>query len=141
MKRLLITGAAGALGRMARRRLTHLADIIRLSDRAELGDADAHEEIVSCNLADAGAVESLVKGCDGIVHFGGQSVEAPWTAIRESNIDGMVNLYEAARKHGTPRILFASSNHAIGFYRQSERHRRRLADASRQPLRRLQGVR
>ena len=62
----------------------------------------------------------MVKGCDGIVYMGGQSVEAPWGIICRANIDGMVNLYEAARKHGVKRIEFASSNHAIGFYRQTE---------------------
>ena len=121
MKRLLITGAAGGLGTMARRRLPHLAEVLRLSDRGDLGEAAAHEELMPCDLADAAAVARLVDGCDGIVHFGGQSVEAPWSVIRASNIDGVVNLYEAARTAGCRRILFASSNHAIGFYRQTER--------------------
>ena len=120
MKRLLITGAAGGLGSMARKRLAHLADVLRLSDIADLGTAAAHEELVTCDLADAEAVDALVDGCDGIVHFGGQALEAPWSVIRGANIDGMVNLYEAARRHGQPRIVYASSNHAIGFYRQSE---------------------
>ena len=52
--------------------------------------------------------------------FGGKSIEGPWEVVRDSNIEGMVNLYEAARKTGKPRILYASSNHAIGFYPQAE---------------------
>lgn len=122
MKRLLITGANGNLGKLCRARLAHLADTVRVSARDGLGTADAHEEIVYCDLTDKAAVEALVEGCDGIVHMGGQSIEAPWEVIRASNIDGVVNLYEAARKAThPPRILFASSNHAIGYHTQDTR--------------------
>jgi len=116
MKRLLITGAGGGLGRMARERLVHTADILRLSDVVDLGAAAANEELVPCDLTDKAAVSDLVAGCDGIVHFGGQSIEAPWSRVRSSNIDAMFNLYEAAREHGQPRIVYASSNHAIGYH-------------------------
>lgn len=122
MKRLLITGAGGGLGSVCRARLAHLADVLRLSDRGDIGPAKPHEEIITCDLGDKSAVEALVEGCDGIVHLGGQAVEAPWEVIRNANIDGIFNLYEAARKSSTrPRIVFASSNHAIGFYEQTER--------------------
>lgn len=121
MKRLLITGAAGSLGSICRQRLTHLADTIRLSSRSDMGEAASNEEIVKCDLADGPAVEALVEGCDGIVHMGGHATENRWEVVRTANIDGMFNLYEAARKHGRPRIVYASSNHAIGFYRQNQR--------------------
>ena len=122
MKRLLITGANGGLGSVCRERLAHLADVLRLSSRSDMGTARAHEEIVICDLGDKAAVQDLVEGCDGIVHMGGQATEAPWEVIRQANIDGMFNLYEAARKSSIrPRIIFASSNHAIGYYKQTER--------------------
>ncbi|NND43560.1 MAG: NAD(P)-dependent oxidoreductase [Silicimonas sp.] len=121
LKRLLITGANGALGSLCRERLGHMAETLRLSARKGLGEAGPNEEIVYCDLADKDAVNEMVEGCDGIVHMGGQAVEAPWETIRAANIDGMINLYEAARHHGNPRILFASSNHAIGFHKQSTR--------------------
>lgn len=121
MKRLLITGAAGGLGRLARERLAGMADTLRLSDVADLGAAAAHEECVPCDLGDAAAVMDLVEGCDGIVHFGGVSTEQPFEPILNANIRGVYNLYEAARAHGRPRILFASSNHTIGFHPVTER--------------------
>ena len=122
MKRLLITGANGNLGAVCRERLAHLAETIRISARKGLGEAAAHEELVYCDLGDKAAVEELVEGCDGVVHMGGQSTEAPWDTIRNANIDGMFNLYEAARKSSTkPRMIFASSNHAIGFHKQTDR--------------------
>lgn len=120
LERLLITGAAGGLGTLCRARLSHLAETLRLSDIADLGEAAPHEELVQCDLGDKDAVEALVAGCDGIVHLGGRSVEDTWQSIRNANIDGVFNLYEAARKCGRPRIVFASSNHTIGFYRQTD---------------------
>ncbi len=121
MKRLLITGAAGALGRVMRERLAPMATILRLSDLAPIGAARKNEEIVQCDLADAKAVHALVEDCDGIVHLGGVSVERKFSQIVAGNIVGLYNLYEAARAHRMPRIVFASSNHTIGFYPQTER--------------------
>ena len=121
MKRLLITGAAGGLGSLARRRLTDLAETLRLSDIADLGEAAAHEEIRPCELSDFAQAQALVEGCDGIVHFGGISVENTWEKILPANIEGTYNLYEAARQSGVKRIFFASSNHAIGFYKRETR--------------------
>ncbi|WP_165216954.1 NAD-dependent epimerase/dehydratase family protein [Affinirhizobium pseudoryzae] len=120
MKRLLITGAAGALGRAMRVRLAPLAETLRLSDIANLGDAGPNEELVQCDLGDAAAVDKLVEGCDGILHLGGVSVEDKFSKIMNANLLGLYNLYEAARKHGQPRIIFASSNHTVGFYRQDQ---------------------
>jgi uronate dehydrogenase len=122
LNRLLITGANGALGSVCRTRLGHLAKTVRLGARKGLGEAGPNEEIVYCDLADKASVETLVDGCDGIVHMGGQATEAPWEMIRSANIDGAFHLYEAARKSSVkPRIVFASSNHAIGFHEQTTR--------------------
>lgn len=121
LKRLLITGAAGALGRAMRTRLADVADILRLSDISNLGEAGPNEELVQCDLGDADAVHRMVEGCDGIVHLGGVSVEDKFSKILNANLLGLYNLYEAARANGHPRILFASSNHTVGFYRQDEK--------------------
>ncbi|AJY51837.1 NAD-dependent epimerase/dehydratase family protein [Halomonas sp. KO116] len=121
LNRLLVTGAAGGLGNSLRPHLSKLAKHVRLSDMAPLGEAGEGEELVQADLSDMQAVSELVRDCDGIVHLGGMSVESPWEAILQANIMGTYHLYEAARKQGKPRIVFASSNHVIGFY---ERHQR-----------------
>ena len=72
-------------------------------------------------------MHALVEGVDAVVHFGGVSVESRFEPILQSNIVGVFNLYEAARKHGVKRVVFASSNHVTGYYRQTETHRRRRA--------------
>ncbi|KVU33185.1 NAD-dependent dehydratase [Burkholderia ubonensis] len=119
-RRLLLTGAAGNLGCQLRGALADWADVVRVSDVAPLGDAAAHEEVRVVDLADRQAVAALVDGVDAIVHLGGISVDAPFDDLLEANIRGTYNLYEAARKHGVKRIVFASSNHAIGFHPVTE---------------------
>jgi uronate dehydrogenase len=118
--RILLTGAAGNLGRQLRPRLKRYCDKLRLSDRADLGTAAPDEELVLADLADQAAVHQLLEGVDVVVHMGGISTEQAWSAIRDANISGMVHLYEAARAHSVKRIVFASSNHVTGFYRQDE---------------------
>lgn len=121
LSRLLLTGAAGGLGKVLRESLRPFADVLRLSDIAAMTPAQGtHEEVVPCNLADKAAVDALVAGCDAIVHLGGVSVERPFEEILEGNIKGVFHIYEGARRHGVKRVIFASSNHVIGFYKQSE---------------------
>jgi uronate dehydrogenase len=119
-KRLLLTGAAGHLGVELRPRLKAYCDTLRLSHRADMGSPGPGEEIVIADLADADAMLGLLQGVDAVVHMGGVSTEQPWAPILAGNIVGMYHLYEAARKNGVKRIVFASSNHVTGFYRQDE---------------------
>ena len=119
-EKLLLTGAAGGLGKALRERLKVNCTVLRLSDRKDFGPANAGEEVVLADLADAAAVDSMVKGVDAIIHLGGISVEGPFAPILQANILGVFNLYEAARTHGVKRVVFASSNHVTGFYRQSQ---------------------
>ncbi|UJW79523.1 NAD-dependent epimerase/dehydratase family protein [Hydrogenophaga sp. SL48] len=118
--RLLLTGAAGGLGAALRPRLAANCDVLRLSDKSPVGEAQGGEEVVLADLANPSEVDAMVAGCDAIVHLGGISVEAPFEAILQANILGVYHLYEAARKHGVKRVVFASSNHVTGFYQQSE---------------------
>ena len=117
---LLLTGAAGGVGTALRTRLKANCEVLRLSARSDFGPAQPGEEIVLADLADAAQVSEMVKGCQAIVHMGGVSVEGPFDPILQSNILGVYNLYEAARQHGVKRVIFASSNHVTGFYRQNE---------------------
>ncbi len=118
--RLLLTGAAGGLGRVLRPRLKAHCRVLRLSDIAALGDAAPGEELRPAALEQADAVHALLEGVDAVVHLGGISVEGPFEPILQANIVGVYHLYEAARKHRVRRIVFASSNHVTGFYRQDE---------------------
>ena len=119
--RLLLTGAAGGLGKVLRETLRPYAKVMRLSDIVETAPAsDSSEEVVTCDLADKQAVHQLVEGVDAILHFGGVSTEHAFEEILGANICGVFHIYEAARRHGVKRVIFASSNHVIGFYKQNE---------------------
>ena len=119
-ERLLLTGAAGGLGQALRDRLKANCSTLHLSDRLDFGPAREGEEVMLADLADADAVNAMMAGVDAVVHMGGVSVEGPFGPILQANILGVYHLYEAARKNGTKRVVFASSNHVTGFYKQSE---------------------
>ena len=94
--------------------------MLRVSHRRELDPAGAGEEVQLASLEDKDQKMALLEGVNAVVHMGGVSTEQPWEPILAGNIVGMVNLYEAARLQGVKRIVFASSNHVTGFYRQDE---------------------
>ncbi len=118
--RILLTGAAGGLGRVLRPRLRARTTLLRLSDVAAMDPAGPGEEVQQAALEDRAAVHRALEGMDAVVHLGGISTEQPFDAIVQANIVGTYNVYEAARKHGVRRIVFASSNHVTGYYRQDE---------------------
>jgi uronate dehydrogenase len=121
MERVLITGAAGGIGRRLRADLAGAYPLLRLSDRVPPATAGAGEEVVVADLADLSACEALCAGIDGIVHLGGQAIEADWATVLQANIVGCYNLFEAARRRGVRRVVFASTNHVIGFYPRATR--------------------
>jgi uronate dehydrogenase len=130
MPKILMTGASGGIGTRLRTLLPTVYPDLVLSDLTEPPNLSAQETFKQANLADLAAVEAICEGIDGILHFGGFSVEGPWDTILQANIIGTYNLFEAARKHGVKRIVFASSNHAVGFY---PRHSRIGPDVTARP--------
>lgn len=118
---LLLTGASGTLGRMLAPRLAARGHGLRLSDIAAFPDPlPEGATFVQVDLADEAAVQDLVHGASAVVHLGGISTEKPFRPILDANILGLTHLFEAAREE-RQRIVFASSNHAIGFYERGER--------------------
>ncbi|MGI8526283.1 MAG: NAD-dependent epimerase/dehydratase family protein [Pseudolabrys sp.] len=121
MKNVLVTGAAGGIGTRLRRLLKGVYPRIRWSDLKKPDDLAPGEEFVIADISDYAAVEKLVSGIEGIVHLGGHSVEGPWETILSANIIGARNIFEAAYRQGVERVVFASSNHAVGFYPRSRK--------------------
>jgi uronate dehydrogenase len=119
--RVLITGAAGAIGSTLRAGLQDAYELLRVSDIRPLGRPASGEETVQADITDAEAVHGLMHGIDCVVHLGGVPREGPWDAILQNNIIGAYNVFEAARASGVRRLVFASSNHAVGYYRATQR--------------------
>ncbi|MFF1846446.1 NAD-dependent epimerase/dehydratase family protein [Streptomyces sp. NPDC058232] len=108
---VLLTGAAGGLGTLMRGLLPAYGYELRLFDVIPIeGEPDA----ITADLGDKEALREAVRGVDAIIHLAGISLEASFDKILRANIEGTYNLYEAAREEGVRRIVFASSNHAIG---------------------------
>ncbi len=118
MKTVLITGAAGDVGTHLRRALAGKYRL-RLSDKRPL-KPEKGQSFVKADVSKMADALRITKGIDAIVHLGGYSVEGPWPAILQANIVGCYNVFEAARKNGVKRIVFPTSNHAVGFYRREQ---------------------
>ena len=114
---ILITGAAGGVGTLMRPRLARAGRTLRLLDIAALDPAAGPgEEAVQASVTDLDAMIEACRGADAVIHLGGISGERPWQEILEVNIQGTYAVFEAARRAGVPRVVFASSNHTVGFY-------------------------
>lgn len=119
--KLLITGAAGAIGRVLRQGLAGRYDLVRLADIAPQAPAGPGEECVTFDGNDLEATVSACSGIDCIVHLAGipnEPEEDAWEKLLRNNIVVTRNVFEAARRAGVRRIVFASSNHFVGFLRR-----------------------
>ena len=119
LKTILLTGAAGTVGRFLRDELRDRY-AIRLSDIKPVELLYDNETFIEADLTDLDAITKATEGVDGIIHLGGYPVEGSWEAILDANIIGCRNLYEAARLNDAKRVVFASSNHTMGFYRRDQ---------------------
>jgi uronate dehydrogenase len=117
---ILITGGSGRIGAMLRPRLARPGRTLRLLDvvpppALASVPAGADEEFILASVTDCVAVTEASVGADAVIHLAGLAGEAPWERIMEINIQGAYAVFEAARRAGVPRVIFASSNHAVGF--------------------------
>ncbi|TDV57329.1 NAD-dependent epimerase/dehydratase family protein [Actinophytocola oryzae] len=114
--RLLITGAAGGVGTLLRPLLARDGRVLRLLDVAALTDTGDGAELVAASVTDLDAMTAACADVDAVLHLGGLSTEHPWEQILPTNIDGTYKVLEAARRAGVPRVVFASTNHTVGFH-------------------------
>jgi uronate dehydrogenase len=116
---ILITGASGRIGSMLRTRLARPGRTLRLLDVVPppplVPPPGAEEEVVLASVTDLAAMTDASAGADAVIHLAGLPGEAPWERIMAININGAYCVFEAARRAGVPRVIFASSNHAVGF--------------------------
>jgi uronate dehydrogenase len=115
-RRVLVTGARGRIGSVLRPALRDEVEELRLSDLEPPDDLQGSETAVVADLTDLAAVERAVAGVNAVVHLGAVPDEAPFEQIAGPNLHGTYHVYEACRRHGVGRVVFASSNHATGMY-------------------------
>jgi uronate dehydrogenase len=106
---VLLTGAAGRVGTALTARLPASGWQLRLFDRVEMPGG------VVGDVTSPSDLDAALAGVDAVVHLAGLPTEAPWPVIRDANIEGTVQVFEAARRAGVRRVVYASSIHAAGF--------------------------
>ncbi len=121
MKKIVLTGAAGRLGSYLREPLSKIADALVSTDiKDDIGKLYPGESFMAADLGDLDAMMKVIEGADVVVHFGAIGDEAPFDDILHSNIVGAYNVWEAAKRQGVKRIVYASSIHAVGMYPKNE---------------------
>lgn len=119
-KPVMLTGASGNLGRMLTKTLAAEGWTLRLTDITPFPDPlPTGTSFTRADLNDGVTILRLAEGCCAIVHLGGVSVERPFEEVLGPNIRGLYHIYEAARREHA-RVVFASSNHSIGFHERTE---------------------
>lgn len=113
---VLLTGAAGRMGRTMRTELSQRFARVRLFSRSPIDQLGPSEEVALGDLSDRAAVQGACEGADVVIHLGGKADEAEFEEILSSNIVGTYNIFESAREAGVRRVVFASSHHVTGFY-------------------------
>ena len=122
IEKLLITGSNGLIG-------TTLAKAF--TDRFEVSGLDVSEPPAESDIpttvadgSDFDAMRPAFNNVDAVVHLAANApVETPWPDVLKNNISATHNVYEAARQAGTKRVVFASSNHAVGLFEDDEPYR------------------
>jgi NAD+ dependent glucose-6-phosphate dehydrogenase len=114
-RRVLITGASGNIGKVLTARLGNTYDLV-LTD-VEDDQSDEGIRIKGADVRSLEQIQPLMEGVDTVVHLAGDpSPQAEWESVYEVNILGTRQVLEAARVSGVRRVVFASSNHAMGMY-------------------------
>lgn len=113
-KKILITGAAGNLGRKLRRYLEGRYEL-RLLDIQSGGDA-------SILTADLGRWDQRwvrhFRGSEVVVHLAADpSAHKRLDELVHPNVDALIHSFAAAAASGVKRIVYASSNHVMGGYK------------------------
>jgi len=109
--RVLVTGAEGTIGAAVREHLASRFDLVSLTLTAQQFPSHV------ADISDLEAIRPAFEGVDAVVHLAASAaIETPWEDVLQNNLVGTYNVFEAARRAGASRVVFASSNHAIGMY-------------------------
>lgn len=118
-RKLLITGAAGNIGNVIYKGLQKdkRYDIVGADIQA-----DDEQGIVQLDIVDEARLAELTQGIDTVLHFAWIKDNGDFLGkVLTGNVSGAYKLFEAAVQNGVRRIVFASSNHATGFYKTDEK--------------------
>ena len=117
MTMVALSGASGGIGQVLRPALLSMGFSLRSAGgRRALTPVAPEEDVCHGDLRDPAFVDRLLTGVDVLIHMAATSVERPLPEVIENNLVGLHAIYEGARRHRVRRIVFASSNHAVGMH-------------------------
>lgn len=111
--RVLVTGAAGAIGRVVVPGLAELGHDVVAVDRADFASPAAADVLVA-DVLDAEAMRTAMDGAHGVVHLAGYPDEADLPGSLESHVLTTATLLDTMVEQHVGRLVLASSNHAVG---------------------------
>lgn len=121
VKTILLTGAAGIVGSLIRPLLSQRYSRVVLTDIAEIGDVVENEQFLRGDIVDPDFVIRAATDVDAIVHLAGMvGPDYSFDDVLGPNIIGTHNVFNAARKRRIDRVVYASSHHAVGYYRRDQ---------------------
>lgn len=115
-KTILITGAAGRIGRTLAKGFGARYGALRLTDILPYEANAPYEEFMQADLTSRSEVERVCDGVDAIVHLAGTPNAKDWETTHRLNIEVTQALFDAAWKNGARRMVYASSLHVFGMY-------------------------
>jgi NAD+ dependent glucose-6-phosphate dehydrogenase len=114
MKTILITGAAGVMGKKLS---AHLQGRFHL----RLLDRNSGQDVEVADLSRPGSWMDRFEGVDTVVHFAADpEAFKSWNELVSPNVDSLIYVYQSAIKHNVRRVIFASSNHVMGGYQDDK---------------------
>ncbi len=123
---VLLTGAAGRVGQAILSRLGDAYDWVLLDREPmtadEIPEGVPDEQVHVADVTDEETVREVMAGTEAVVHLAGDPrPNAPWESVWRNNIDGTHAVFAAAAETDVRKVVFASSNHAVGAYETDER--------------------
>lgn len=114
--KILLTGAAGEVGRLLRPLLSDKYASVLLTDRVPIEDLRFNETFEQGDICDASFMDSLLGKVDGVIHLAALvGPDYTFEQVLGPNVEGTHNLLRAAVQQGVRRVVYASSHHAVGF--------------------------
>jgi nucleoside-diphosphate-sugar epimerase len=113
MKNILVTGSSGLIGTILLKKFNKY-NLIGI-DLKE----NNYENFEKADISDQSNLQRIMQKNNicTVVHLAGNaSVNADWNSLLKNNFNGTFNVFDACKESGVNKIIFASSNHAVGLF-------------------------
>jgi nucleoside-diphosphate-sugar epimerase len=116
---VLVTGMTGLIGTALRRHLDPARYELRSLSRRAVEGVASH----CADIADLDAIQPAFIGVHDVVHLAAAVGEPTFETVLRTNVIGAYNVFEAARRAGVTRVIFASSGAVISAWERDDPYR------------------